>query len=175
MIEVELRAKVDKHLIMEKIKNIGAILKGSTAEHDEYFKFSKDTERRLIMRIRGKEGKNKLTFKGSSKLPEDVAWQEWETSIIDEKNLKNLLLSNGLEIVVIIDKKRNSYKYDDFEINVDEIKNLGMFIEVELLTNDAADGKRRVKEFLFNILEIQENDIITKGYVPLMLDAINKN
>ena len=138
-------------------------------ECDEYFKFSLDTDRRLVLRIRTKNDKSTyLTFKGSSKHPQDIAWQEWEEKVTDVETLKNLLLSNGLERVVTIEKNRHSYSFDDFSINVDSIKGLGMFVEVELISDDVEHSKKRI-ESLLQKLNIHKEHIITQGYVPLMI------
>ncbi len=171
-VEIELRAMVEKD-IEDSIVRMGAEKVKDSHQSDEYFKFSLDSERRLVIRIRRKEGGSTyLTFKGSSEDEDDIAWQEWEQEIEDDEVLKKLLLSNGLELVVAIDKKRGTYKYEDFEINVDDIKGLGTFIEVELLSDNVDEGKKKIQDLLFNQLEIPRENVINEGYVPLMLKKI---
>jgi adenylate cyclase class 2 len=117
-----------------------------------------------------------LTFKGkqqTSNTTEDIARPEYETRISNADTLINLLLTSGYETLVIIDKIRQSYTYNAMEINIDEIKGLGSFIEVELLVaqeNDIDDAKKQIIAF-FQTLAIDKSHIIHKGYVPLCLEA----
>ncbi|HLP79255.1 MAG TPA: class IV adenylate cyclase [Acidobacteriota bacterium] len=167
--EIELRCKAPSH-IHDRVLSLRAVKKSQKIEDDEYFKFALDVERKLVLRIRRKNtGESLLTFKGSSKAPEDTAWQEWETSANDPEALKKLLLSNGLVSVVRIVKNRTTYKLEDFEINVDEIQDLGTFVEVELQSEDFVIAHKRIRELLAR-MDIHERDIITKGYVPLMIE-----
>jgi adenylate cyclase, class 2 len=167
--EIELRCKAPPQ-IHERIAKLNAVKQKEETEDDEYFKFGLDVDRKLVVRIRRKNnGETLLTFKGSSKAPQDIAWQEWETSAPDPDSLKKLFLSNGLVPVVHIVKKRVTYKLSDFEINVDEIKDLGTFVEVELQSEDVVTAQKRIRELLSKV-GITEADIITKGYVPLMIE-----
>lgn len=168
--EVEIRARASHTTIRNALNTIKASKQSSSHEHDEYFKFGLDVERRLVLRIRKKAGRSLLTFKGSSKIPEDVAWQEWETEAPDPDALEKLLLSNGLVRVVTIDKKRETYKHNDFEINLDLIEGLGEFVEVELIGDDAEACKQRLEQFLEKDLGILPSAFVKKGYVPLMLE-----
>src|SRR3989344_647043 len=123
MMEIEIRAKAYEG-IKNKLVDIGAEKKDEYNETDEYFRFEKDDQRRLVIRLRRRDDKNLLTFKGSSRLKEDIAWQEWESEIKDSDSLKSLMLANGLVIVTTIKKFRTSYTFEDFEINIDNIKSL---------------------------------------------------
>ncbi|MFP4656821.1 MAG: class IV adenylate cyclase [Candidatus Woesearchaeota archaeon] len=173
--EIELRSKVE-HDVEAKICDLGAKKIKETQQSDEYFKFALDSERRLVIRIRKKgDGGAYLTFKGSSEHKDDIAWQEWESEIEDEEVLRKLLLSNGLETVVLIDKKRKTYTYEDFEINIDEIKGLGVFIEVELVSEKVEEAKKRIQNLMFHELKIPEENVITEGYVPLMIKKNQEN
>ena len=173
--EVELRVRIEED-IEPKLLEMNAKKESSSFQMDEYFKFSLDVDRKLVIRIRKKDnGSSLLTFKGSSKHEEDIAWQEWETKIEDEEVLKKLLLSNGLEKVVCIEKNRQTYKLDNFEINIDKIKGLGSFVEVELISDDAINAKKRIEELLSQKLGVPLKNVITQGYVPLMIEANKSN
>ena len=173
--EIEMRFKT-KEDTKNNLEKIGAKHITTVKQDDTYYKFSLDKERRIVIRIRrDHEGKEKLTFKGSSKDKEDIAWQEWEHNIQKADVLNNLFLSNGLEIVCRINKKRDTYKKDGLEINLDEIDGLGTFVEVEVQTENIELGKQKILEFIRDKLEIDESDIITKGYVPLMIEKNEKS
>lgn len=167
MKEVELRARTDAD-ITKRLSDLGAQLTNESREIDKYYKFEDDPERKIVIRIRKKEGDTLLTFKGSNK-EEDTSWQEWEQKVEDGEGLSKLLVSNGVVNFVTIDKNRKKYNLEDFEINVDQIKDLGTFIEAELKVQDTENtekAKSRIKN-LFAQLEVK--DIINEGYVRLML------
>lgn len=73
-----------------------------------------------------------------------------------------------------IDKKRETYKHQDFEINIDHIESLGEFIEVELIGDDAETCKKRIEHFLEKDLGIAPSAFVKKGYVPLMLEKMSQ-
>ncbi len=169
MMEIELRVKANAH-VEQNIVNIGAKLKKTSEQKDTYYKFSLDKERKLVLRIREKPGKKSiLTFKGSSKDKEDIAWQEWENEIENPEALVKLMLSNGMVEVVKIDKMRKSFQLENIEINIDEIKGLGTFVEAEIISENIQTGRKHLEDLFFNKLGFSKDEIITEGYVPMML------
>ncbi|MFT4297734.1 MAG: class IV adenylate cyclase [Candidatus Woesearchaeota archaeon] len=168
--EIELRAKVSPGF-QKNLKTIGAKFISKKSQKDEYFRFKLDKKRKLIIRIRN----NKiLTFKGSSACKKDIAWQEWETCIKNAKQLKELFLLNGLIKVATIEKTRKQYKLDNITINYDSIKDLGFFIEAEIIGNNLKQGKKQLEELFLNKLRINKKDIIYEGYVKLMLKSAKR-
>ena len=168
MVEVELRFKADEK-ILSLIERIGK-LESHSEELDKYYKFSEDKTRKVVIRVRYKDGKEILTFKGSSVLKEDSAWQEWENKISDSEDLIKLLLSNGFEELVVIKKLRKKFSYEDFEINFDNIEKLGCFVEIELKGDNPEVLRKRIIDFAKDNFNILEDALIKKGYVKLMLN-----
>jgi predicted adenylyl cyclase CyaB len=68
-------------------------------------------------------------------------------------------------------KKRKKTHYKDYEICLDEIENLGTFIEIEKIGNekDADKIQKDMLDFL-DKLRVSKNDIVKKGYDILMLE-----
>lgn len=167
MVEIELRAKATPEIVTI-LKKIATKLHESL-EHDKYFKFKDDLKRKLVIRLRKNDSGTFLTFKGSSVLQQDVAWQEWEQAINDMATLEHLFLSNGLVLVTEIKKHRITYKYEDITLNLDTIENLGTFVELELISDNPELAQKKLKETMKTVLHLSENNIVTKGYVKLML------
>lgn len=167
MVEIELRAKTTPEIV--KIIQQVASKVHELQEHDKYFKFEDDIQRRLIIRLRKNDRGTFLTFKGSSVLQQDVAWQEWEQPVNDLEALEHLFLSNGLVLVTEIIKHRITYTYNDITLNLDTIKNLGTFVELELISDNPELAQKKLKDTMKHILHLSEDAIITKGYVKLML------
>ena len=68
-----------------------------------------------------------------------------------------------------VKKHRQKARFNDMELCLDEIDDLGTFIEIEKLTND--EDTERIQAELFDFLltlGIQKEDRITQGYDTLM-------
>lgn len=177
--EIELRARVKNQEELEKKLSALAGIKekdGGGRQVDVYLKHEKDAERKLVVRIRKnyQEDKAILTFKGSPpKDKDDTAWHDFDVEINNPDDLERLLTNNGFVYVCIIDKVRQSFAFKDFEINIDNIRDLGLFIEVEKKAGE--EEIENVKNEISALLEqvgIGEKDLVKKGYVPLMLEYI---
>jgi predicted adenylyl cyclase CyaB len=170
--EIEIRAMVKNTEEVRKDLDLKATHKESSNEHDLYLRHEGDVNRVLVLRIRRKKSGAILTFKGKS-TGDDTAWADADLPLTDPDNLEKLLLASGYVEVVEIKKHRESYNLDGFEVNFDEIENLGTFIEIE--GRGEEDARLDVEEKMMDILVslgIQKEDIIRKGYVPLMLEKM---
>lgn len=174
MLEIEIRAKLKNgsKLINNLKKTKGVKFVGTHKEDDRYLKHATDVERNLIIRIRRKKNKAVLTFKGRAK-GADTAWPDVDIDLTDPKTLEGLLFSNNYVEVVRIKKNRSMFRKGDFEINVDKVDNLGWFVEIEGRGNEK---KRKNIEAAIRVVlasfGVANDQIVTKGYVPLMLEKI---
>lgn len=176
--EIEIRAKINqdtsKH-IEDKLKDLNALSSGVIQQSDIYFKHTSDVERNLVLRIRKKDSGSQLTFKSRSK-KHDTAWPDVDLSLNQPDELESILRNNNYEEVVKIEKNRKTHNLDSFEINIDDIKNLGCFIEIEKQGSEInrEQIERDIKKLLLK-LGVTEADIIMEGYVPLMIKEQDKN
>lgn len=173
--EIELRAKVlNAQLLEEKLRQLPNIIEKKSGERqvDTYFKHESEENEKMVIRIRKDYTSNKalLTFKSKSKHEKDISWADFDTPIEDPDRLENLLISSGYVYFCLVDKVRQSFAYGEFEINIDNIRDLGLFIEIEK-NGDEREVEVIRKEIieLLNQLSIKEGDIIQQGYVQLML------
>ena len=177
VIEIELRARIDdKNSFIQKLKTKeGVIYKSSLFQHDEYFKHVTDLDRDLVLRIRTEDnGKSILTFKAKDTSGGDNAWADVDAILDDADNLRKIFLTNKYELVVDIKKNRESFEYNGYEINVDDIKGLGFFVEIE--GRGSEEERNNIESNLKQILSdlgVSENDFVSKGYVPLMIEKNN--
>lgn len=170
--EIELRAKVNNSTqIRRRITNFVGSKPKVSNQKDIYLKHSKDKERLLVFRTRETSGKSLFTIKAKNKGGKDHAWLEYETPLNNPKKLRSILLANGFENVVSLTKTRCSWKMKGMEINLDIIKELGTFIEAEVIAQPSQKDKalKRIESVLEK-LNIGHKDIIHKGYVQLALE-----
>lgn len=51
--------------------------------------------------------------------------------IFDYKDYKNNFDVVEFDVLIVVDKVRNSWRYEDYEISIDTVKNFGDYIEIE--------------------------------------------
>lgn len=153
---------------LEKLSNLiienNFILTETGFESDEYFTDidSIFVENRTCLRIRKTDDKKmELTFKGKSKeLSNFYAKMENNISLdIGEYNdILGFLSSLGYYSYSIVNKKRSTYSYKDnnltYNIMIDQIEELGNFVEFEILSIDDS--------FDFNFLKNQLDNLVKK-------------
>ena len=108
------------------------------------------------LRIREYNSKAKLTYKKD--VYKDEIWQysdENEIDVENPNNLKEILYSLGLKELLTIDNKRKYYIYGNYEIVLENVKNLGVFLEIEYkgkITNtEIAVRRKEIQKFIDNI------------------------
>lgn len=126
-----------------------------------------------IFRIRKQDDKIILTMKysASSRSRDN---HERESMIENAEEVADMLERVGYTFGVRIRKSRQTAKYNDLEICLDEVDDLGTFIEVEKLTDDKADVDA-VQAELWAVLAklgIDPEDRVHKGYDTLMHEQV---
>ncbi len=115
-----------------------------------------------IMRVRdvlnpetGELQRSLMTLKveGQTKLVSD----EYEFAVDDGNAARQMLTALGWQEVVTVDKVRLESKTKDYTICIDEVAMLGLFIELEVLTEDSADVKN-IQQQMCNFLKSLDID-----------------
>jgi len=175
MIEVEVKARVDDPKQLERsIIELGATPIGIDTQTDTYFNaedrdFGKTDE---ALRIRVQDGKSFLTYKGPKLDKISKTRKEVEVKIIDPKNMGQILTLLGFLPVSTVIKKRKNFRIGDFFIALDEVRDLGNFIEIEISVNDAKNSDEKVQS-IFKFMEklgISRELTIRKSYLEMILE-----
>lgn len=174
-IEVKAYLKNEKQII-EKIKTLECILSEPIKQVDTVYTRlpAKTVEEYLkndhFVRIRERsDGKFILTVK--KPLSKTVLTKaENETEIKDAKELEKALLLMGYQIANKVIKSRRTAHFNDFEICLDEVENMGTFIEIEKMSDEDVDLVRKeLNEFLVT-LGVPLEDEVHKGYDILAIE-----
>jgi len=80
------------------------------------------------------------------------------------------LLSDALGVRVVVKKRRDTYEFRSALINVDEVDELGTFVEIEVDEEqaDSADEQQNLAKWLKQQLRIQDNDIVPWSYGEML-------
>lgn len=171
MREIEIKMKVDDlKPIADALEAIGCVLAEPIIQKDIVFR--KDNEEpnvRNILRIRSVNNKNIFTLKRN--VSDELDCLEKETEISNPEELKDIIELLGYKEFVRINKKRWISHYKDYEICLDEVDNLGCFVEMEKLeeiSENIIEGVRQeMIDFLIS-LGIDSENIVRSGYDTLM-------
>ena len=168
MIEIESKFKLASDITRD---NLIAILKSqfitsisSKRQIDTVFLLPEQVDAPIvpgskIMRVRdvlnpetGELQQSLMTLKveGQTKLVSD----EYEFVVDDGNAARQMLAALGWQEVVTVDKVRLESKTEDYTICIDEVAGLGLFIELEILTEDdanAGDIQQQMYTFLKNL------------------------
>ncbi len=95
-----------------------------------------------------------------------------ELNTLSNANFELLKQANQLIEHRIVDKMRKSYKADEFKITVDEVVNLGTFLEIELMAEDTS-SLEMVKKAMEQSLQGLALRPLKTGYDSLILRKQN--
>lgn len=102
--------------------------------------------------------------------------KEFEVEVNDAGNMGNILSSLGFSPVTTIVKKRKIYRLGNYFIALDNVRNLGDFIEVEASINDSRNYEEEV-ETIFKLIEklgISRVSTVRESYLEMLLKKNKK-
>jgi adenylate cyclase class 2 len=177
--EIEVKAYLkDREKVLNSLIELGTIL-GEVIHQDgtEYAKIGNTLEEYLsnshFVRVRTENGVHKFTVKDPSR-KFSLSKIEHETKIDNREAVENALLLMGYLPVLRINKKRQIAKYKDYEICIDEVDELGSFIEIEKMSEeDPGIVLKELQDLLFSLGVLPEHEV-QKGYDILMFEKMGK-
>ncbi|MHC1627373.1 MAG: class IV adenylate cyclase [Candidatus Nezhaarchaeales archaeon] len=175
MIEVEVKVAIDekeKEEIIKKLNSHGEPL-GAYSEEDLFFRNVHDASygKNKTLKLRRRNDEIKLIFKCKGANEEFKENLEIEVKIDehDANNVLQLLKYLGFEESTTIKKKRIAYRVDDCFVNLDDVENLGLFVEIEVLTDEHKRGEAHEKiRKVLSILGISGKKLIRCSYVEML-------
>ena len=122
-------------------------------------------------RIRKNKGKCFLTYKKQHF--DGKLWiysDEYETEVVDASVIEKIIELLGFQVLIQVHNRRMVYRYNEFEIELEDVENLGIFIEVEKLSNTSEDEmtiKEEIREFIksLNLKNVRELNIGKNQYL----------
>jgi adenylate cyclase class 2 len=142
-IEIEIKVQVEKIKFLIDFLKKNAKLIGTQHQIDEYFipkhrNFISIRPAREWLRLRDSNGKFSINYKNwhFDKDGKTNDCDEYETKIEDLNSLRKIFTALDIKTITTVDKKRQIWLYKDFEIAVDEVNDLGNFVEVEYKGDD---------------------------------------
>lgn len=170
--EIEIKLKVNEEeysRILNIIKN-NSVNKRNVNQIDTYYTLINKKLNQEWLRIRNENGKYIFNYK---KKIDNSHYEKYDVLIDNFNNLNIILNTLGSKQIGTINKNRTIYIYKDkYEFSFDIVKDIGIFIEIELI-NKSNDFEKDFFDLL-NLLEdlkIDLNIIDRKKYI----DYLEKN
>ena len=140
MLEIEIKVKVPTlGPIRNKLTQIGASHSEHLLEQDMYYNaphrdFGKTDE---ALRLRTTSHGTTLTYKGKKEIIcGSKVRKEYNLSVETREAAHEVLIHLGFVPVAEVSKERDYYVFEDFSIALDEVKDLGTFVEIELICEE---------------------------------------
>lgn len=171
--EIEVKVKLDDVQNLKKsIEKLGATWSETKTQVDAYYKYHTQVDEierpgSFILRVR-RDAKNKFTYKAFT--DRRGVWEELETVIEDPEQMEKILQKSGFVNVLTLHKKRTSAKYQQFSLEIDEIEELGDFLEAEIIGEDGEKLQAEIKEFFLS-LGLNPKNIDRRGYPEMYFEA----
>ena len=124
------------------------------------------------LRLRQKNDDFTITYKND--VYDEDKWlfsNEFETKIESINIFKNILAKLGFKKYIEINNTKYTYIYKKYEIVLEEVKDLGIFMEVEYCTDEDVDVKEikeEINEFINN-LSINHSEELNMGKPEMYL------
>lgn len=182
MKEIEILVEVldSKNIVLEKLQAFN--FQGIKKTLDIYFydplrkNLQPNSDNRLTesCRLRNKNGQALMAYK-TDNFDQNGVWiysDEHEVGISDFKTGHTILSHLGMRQLIELENEKHTFLTDEFEIVFEDVKNLGLFLEVEAHslseTESVDDVKKRIQKFI-DVLNIRVSEELNAGKPELML------
>lgn len=173
MIEVEAKLKIKNDDVRSKITSIAKFIEKENKIDDYYTLEKKGKYPRKSLRVRRLNGEYQVNFKEKLSYVKGVhAKNEVEFRVSDIEGFLQLIKNFGFRKWLTKEKTTELYLIkNNFHIELNNVKGLGWFVEVEYLC-DKKDISLARKEVVDVIKQLgaSEKDIVKQGYTKLLWD-----
>lgn len=177
--EIEIKVKIEKSNNLALFLKEKGTLRYTKNQTDYYYTPS---HRSFVsvdpviewLRIREGEGGCSVNYKKwiHNEDGESNHCEELETVVEDVEVMKKMFEVLNFKHLVTVNKKRTAWKYKDYEISFDEVKDLGDFVEIEYIGSEKVDPKMATSGMLsfLSDLECGRVDRDFRGYPYLLME-----
>lgn len=182
MLEVELKASLKGFTttqIKEASQELGFNPQRSLREIDVYFNGSSRDFRTTdeALRLRSCQdldshlpAETLITYKGPKQDTISNTRTEYETAVGDLETMKNLLNSLGYTPTFTVEKTRLEFVSGQVTLCLDTVKELGDYLELELLVEEEAQREQAIQQLLdlLDAFQIPRDNLTQKSYLELL-------
>lgn len=180
MIEVEAKIAISNPQKIRKIaRNLGKFKEKIKKTDDYYTMEDLKSYPQKSLRIRKSNGGYVINFKNKiSKAHGIHAKKETEFNVRDIKNFIDLIEDFGFRKWLAKEKESEIFEINkDFHIEINRVKNLGWFLEIEYLVKKEKeiDNARNKINKVIDELGLSKEKVIEKGYTRMLWRRLQKS
>ncbi|MCR4327465.1 MAG: class IV adenylate cyclase [Nanoarchaeota archaeon] len=170
-INIEIKAKSEN---TEKIRNVlnslSADYRGKDHQIDIYYQTKNGR-----LKLRKGNIENKLIYYNRENTK---GLKRSEVLLMDNNQDSNLekILESSIGIKVVVDKKREIYFINNVRFHIDEVKELGNFIEIEAIRKEGEKSDEELTKqctYYKDLFQIKDEDLIKYSYSDMILEKEN--
>ncbi|KAF7391265.1 hypothetical protein HZH66_009745 [Vespula vulgaris] len=171
MRNIEIKTKLnDSITLINKLEKITKSKWTVIEQHDTFF--NTKTGRLKLRQFKDKTGEIIYYERPNIIGPKLCNYQQIKINAETFESLKNILtISNG--IVGVVKKTRRLFIIDQTRIHIDDVHELGSFLELEVILNDDQDVSygEKIAQEIMKQLDIEPENLISEAYVDLLNKA----
>lgn len=167
MHEIEAKIQVDDlTAVAERLKAVGAGFLRTVRETDTYLDDHKKLKHQGCgLRIRSQQTedaqKTLVTFKGAKVESRYKSRPEYETEVGSAETAELIFAGLGYVPRIVVRKKRDMWSVDGCTVCLDDVEDLGRFVEVEGCDEDCI-------ETVLQMLHLADRPHVRKGYAEML-------
>lgn len=97
-------------------------------------------------------------------------WEEVETRIQDGDVAERIMAAMGAELAVVVRKTRRSGQFGEVEVQIDDVEELGTYLEVAVQVDQDTHRARELIDRLLRDLDIPAHRVELRGYPVILLE-----
>lgn len=183
MKEIEIKVQLENsNKLTELLKREAKLIK-EERQIDEYFSpkensFTAEDPVKEWLRLRDENGVCSINYKywHYDSAGRSNHCDEYETTIKNAQEMRSILTALKFDPIIVVDKARKSYLYGEYEVSIDEVKNLGSFVEIELKSTKEVDPQQATDAMIEFLQKFDPGKVKRdfKGYPKLLLDQLDQ-
>jgi adenylate cyclase class 2 len=166
-INVEIKARTrEPGRVLQHLAELGAVLQGIDRQVDTYY----DVRHGRLKLRRGTIENALIAYERADQRGPKVS----QVTLYEPNDSDRLhaTLSAALGVLVVVDKRRHIWWADNVKLHVDEVAELGAFLEIEAIDRDGDLGeavlRRQCREWL-ELLAVDHRHLIERSYSDMLL------
>jgi predicted adenylyl cyclase CyaB len=162
---LEIKVELSSHKEIKAILKMNKIrFEGLLIQKDIYYKVD-----RGILKLRIENDKQTLIFYNRNEKSKK-RWSDFHLLEI-KNNDGNEYLKRFLDVLTIVNKKRELYLFNNTRIHLDYVKHLGYFLELETkVIHELKDAEKRFN-YLLDLLNLRDKKEIRASYKDLLINS----
>jgi len=178
MYEVEVKVPADVQRVASRLTELDAEQTRAVVQEDTYYdaphrEFAATDEALRVRRETESDPDQdetaRITYKGPLVDADSKTREEVETTVGDGDAADRVFRNLGFEPVATVRKDRRFYAYDGYTVTLDEVVDVGEFVEVETETEDDIETARDGAFEVLRALGLDPDDQVRTSYLGMLL------